>query len=336
MVRSPYVYILASKTRVLYIGVTSDLTTRMLQHKSKSIPGFTARYNVDRLVYRESFETMTGAIAREKQLKGWTRKKKIAIVSAAPHPLPDLLPVKNGEKEEAPASTPPSPRRYGERVRVRGSANVSRAPSLGGGALPGGVEQATRHAREVCEAARAIGTTVTVDAEDHTTTDQTLGIVEELRADFPELGVVLQAALHRTSLDAQRVGGPGSRIRLCKGAYAEPESVARQEPADVTTGFIEVMRQLFSSGTYVMIASHDPALIAAAQDVAADCGRGRDDFEFQMLYGIRSDEQRRLAAAGYRVRVYVPCGTDWWGYFLRRLAERPANLAFFLKALVGR
>lgn len=205
-----------------------------------------------------------------------------------------------------------------------------------GGALPGGVEQATRHAREVCEAARAIGTTVTVDAEDHTTTDQTLGIVEELRADFPELGVVLQAALHRTSLDAQRVGGPGSRIRLCKGAYAEPESVARQEPADVTAGFIEVMRQLFSSGTYVMIASHDPALIAAAQDVAADCGRGRDDFEFQMLYGIRSDEQRRLAAAGYRVRVYVPCGTDWWGYFLRRLAERPANLAFFLKALVGR
>ncbi len=205
-----------------------------------------------------------------------------------------------------------------------------------GGALLGGADHATRHAREICEAARAVGTTVTVDAEDHTTTDQTLGIVEELRADFPELGVVLQAALHRTVLDAQRMGGGGSRIRLCKGAYAEPASAALQDLGEVRAAFVAVLRQLFGRGTFAMVATHDPELIAATLVLAEEAGIAAGDYEFQMLYGIRDDEQRRLVAAGHRVRVYVPCGTDWWGYFLRRLAERPANLLFFLRALVGR
>lgn len=201
--------------------------------------------------------------------------------------------------------------------------------------LPGGREIALANARTVCAAASAAGTTVTVDMEDHTVTEVTLGIVAELRRDFPGTGAVLQAALRRTPQDCRALAGPGSRVRLCKGAYAEPPEVAVQGSDEVRAAYLTCLEVLMAGQGYPMVASHDPAIIAEAGRIAERAGRTATDVEFQMLYGIRSDEQRRLAALGHRVRVYVPYGTDWWAYFMRRLAERPANLAFFLRAVAG-
>lgn len=217
-----------------------------------------------------------------------------------------------------------------------GSLDVSLKLTSLGAALPGGAEAAYRNARRICEAAAAVGATVTVDAEDHTTLDRMHGVVDQLREDFPSLGLVLQAMLHRTPADAVRYSGPGSRVRLCKGAYEEPSEVALKGRSEVSAAYVAAARTLFAGRGYPMLATHDPELIAAAEVLAAETGRKPGDYEYQMLYGIRTDEHRRLAVAGHRVRIYVPCGTDWWGYFVRRLAERPANLLFFLRALVGR
>lgn len=217
-----------------------------------------------------------------------------------------------------------------------GSLDVSLKLTSLGGSLPGGTETAYRNARRICEAASAVGATVTVDAEDHTTLDRMHGVVDQLREEFPGVGLVLQAMLRRTPDDVARYAGPGSRVRLCKGAYDEPSEVALRSRADVSAGYVAAARTLFAGQGYPMLATHDPELITAAAVLAVETGRKPGDYEFQMLYGIRGDEQRRLAEAGHRVRIYVPCGTDWWGYFVRRLAERPANLLFFLRALVGR
>lgn len=217
-----------------------------------------------------------------------------------------------------------------------GSLDVSLKLTSLGAALPGGTETAYRNARRICEAATEVGATVTVDAEDHTTLDRMHGIVDQLREEFPGLGLVLQAMLFRTSLDLEQYIGPGSRVRLCKGAYDEPATVAWQSREQVSAAYVAAARTLFAGAGYPMLATHDPELIAAADLLATETSRQPGDYEFQMLYGIRTDEQQRLAAAGHRVRIYVPCGTDWWGYFVRRLAERPANLLFFLRALVGR
>ncbi|HEY5857408.1 MAG TPA: proline dehydrogenase family protein [Aldersonia sp.] len=195
---------------------------------------------------------------------------------------------------------------------------------------------ALEHAHKICAAAAEAGVWVTVDAEDHTTSDSTLSIVRELREDFPWLGTVLQAYLHRTEADCRDLSGAGSRIRLCKGAYKEPASVAHQGKAAVDAAYLRCLRILMAGDGYPMVASHDPAMIAAALDRAAETGRGADDFELQMLYGIRDAEQRRLVGAGNQVRVYLPYGDEWYGYFMRRLAERPANLAFFLRSLASK
>lgn len=206
-----------------------------------------------------------------------------------------------------------------------------------GQALPSGGEQvALDHARELCEAAKAAGVWMGVDAEDHTTTDSTLAIVTALRADFPWLGAVLQAYLRRTERDCRDLAGPGSRIRLCKGAYREPASVAFQSAAEVDASYRRCLTVLMDGQGYPMVASHDPAMIEAAGEEARRVGRRADEFEHQMLYGIRDVEQQRLADAGARVRVYVPYGGQWYGYFMRRLAERPANLTFFMRQLVSR
>ncbi|MBW0271134.1 proline dehydrogenase [Nocardia sp. MH4] len=205
-----------------------------------------------------------------------------------------------------------------------------------GQALPrDGHAIARDHARQICAAAEAAGLWVTVDAEDHTTTDSTLEIVRELRADYPWLGTVLQAYLRRTEDDCRALAGPGSRIRLCKGAYDEPESVAFRDRAEVDASYLRCLAILTAGGGYPMIASHDPAVIAAAGVAVQSAQRKTEEYEYQMLFGIRADEQQRLAAAGNHVRVYVPYGDQWYGYFMRRLAERPANLGFFLRALVG-
>lgn len=195
---------------------------------------------------------------------------------------------------------------------------------------------ALENARIICERAERAGVWVTVDAEDHTTTDSTLSISGDLRVDFDWLGTVLQAYLHRTLGDCTDLAGAGARVRLCKGAYDEPASVAYRAVADIADSYLACLRVLMAGKGYPMVASHDPAIIDAVSGLARETGRGAGDFEYQMLYGIRDGEQRRLAGDGNQVRVYVPFGAQWYRYFMRRLAERPANLTFFLRALAKR
>jgi proline dehydrogenase len=213
-------------------------------------------------------------------------------------------------------------------------AEVSVKLSAFGQALPGGSDVALELVRPVVEAAAAIGTTVTLDMEDSSTVDSTLGVLAELRRDHPETGAVLQAALHRTEDDARALATAGSRVRLVKGAYDEPPSVAFQGRDDVDAAYARCLGVLMRGPGYPMVGSHDPRLVSVAQRLAAEYGRTPDSWEVQMLYGIRPDEQRRLTAEGVCVRAYVPYGADWYGYFVRRLAERPANLRFFLRSLV--
>jgi proline dehydrogenase len=225
--------------------------------------------------------------------------------------------------------------RLDEAGDVPRSLEVSLKLSALGQALPrDGEKIALENAHTICEKARDVGAWVTVDAEDHTTTDSTLSIVRELRADFDWLGTVLQAYLKRTHGDCEEFAASGARIRLCKGAYDEPASVAYRDRSDVTASYLDCLRVLMAGSGYPMVASHDPAIIEAVPVLTSEFGRGTDDFEYQMLYGIRDAEQRRLADEGNHVRVYVPFGSQWYGYFVRRLAERPANLTFFMRALV--
>jgi proline dehydrogenase len=211
---------------------------------------------------------------------------------------------------------------------------VSLKLSALGQALPrDGEKIALENAHTICARAQSVGAWVTVDAEDHTTTDSTLSIVRDLRTEFDWLGTVLQAYLKRSRADCAEFAASGARIRLCKGAYDEPASVAFRDRDAVTDSYLQCLRILMAGAGYPMIASHDPEVIAAVPGLVREYHRGRDDFEYQMLYGIRDAEQRRLADQGHHMRVYVPFGTQWYGYFARRLAERPANLAFFLRAL---
>lgn len=195
---------------------------------------------------------------------------------------------------------------------------------------------ALENARTICRAARNAGTTVTLDMEDHTTTDATLAILRDLRKDFPETGAVLQAYLHRTEQDCRSLAYEGSRVRLCKGAYAEPESVAFQDKIDVDKSYVRCLKVLLAGEGYPMIATHDPRMVEIASSLASRYGRAQKTYEFQMLFGIRPEEQKRLAASGETVRVYVPYGQEWYGYLMRRLAERPQNLSFFVKSLISK
>ncbi|MCW2495628.1 MAG: proline dehydrogenase [Jatrophihabitans sp.] len=215
-------------------------------------------------------------------------------------------------------------------------AEVSVKLSAFGQALPGGDDLALANVTPVVEAAAAIGSTVTLDMEEASTVDSTLRILATLRARHPSTGAVLQSYLHRTPHDAAALATAGSRVRLVKGAYREAAGVALQSKADVERAYEQCLEILMTGAGYPMIGSHDPRMIAYAHELAVRTGRARDSYEFQMLYGIRVPEQNRLAADGYLVRAYVPFGADWYGYFMRRLAERPANVLFFLRALASR
>lgn len=217
------------------------------------------------------------------------------------------------------------------------AAEVSVKLSALGLALPGDGERiALDHAAEVCRAAAAAGTTVTLDMEAYPTVDATLSVLRELRRDFPDVGGVLQAYLRRTEADCRELAGPGSRIRLCKGAYAAPATVAYRRPAEVDRSFVRCLKVLLAGSGYPMVATHDPRLLDIAAALAVRAGRAQGGYEFQLLYGVRPEAQRELAAAGETVRVYVPYGQEWYPYLMRRLAERPANLGFFLRALLAR
>ncbi|MPY59229.1 proline dehydrogenase family protein [Streptomyces spongiae] len=223
--------------------------------------------------------------------------------------------------------------RLGE-LELGARAEMSVKLSMFGQALPGGHELALANVRPVVEAAAAIGTTVTLDAEDHTTLDSMFAIHDELRKDFPQTGCVIQSYLFRTEKDARRLAANGSRVRLVKGAYKEPAEVAYQQKHEIDRAYVRILKILMEGAGYPMIGSHDPRLISIAQELAHRARRKPDEYEFQMLYGIRSDEHLRLAAEGHRMRVYTAYGTDWYGYFMRRLAEKPANLRFFARSMI--
>jgi proline dehydrogenase len=212
-----------------------------------------------------------------------------------------------------------------------GAAEISVKPTAVGLFL--GERTARENIARICAAAREAGTTVTLDAEEFAAVEPTLRIASALRAEYSELGCVVQACLRRSEADCRSLAGYGIRVRLCKGAYSEPESVAFTARRDVDTSYARCLRTLMNGPGYPMMATHDPRLIEITGSLAMLTGRAPDSFEYQMLYGIRPVEQRRLADTGARMRVYVPYGGDWYGYLVRRLAERPQNLAFFLRSL---
>jgi proline dehydrogenase len=219
-------------------------------------------------------------------------------------------------------------------LAARGRAEVSVKPTaVGLGLAEHGEKTALENMSRIAAAARNAGTTVTVDMEDHARIEPTLRLVSELRADYPDLGCVIQSYLRRSAADCAALAVAGSRVRLCKGAYQAPDGVGLASRAEVDRSYARCMRILLEGPGYPMLATHDPRLIRIAGTKAGILGREAGSFEYQMLYGIRPAEQVRLAAAGAQVRVYLPYGSDWYGYLVRRLAERPANLAFFLRAL---
>lgn len=189
----------------------------------------------------------------------------------------------------------------------------------------------------VIEHATRAGTFVRIDMESSQYTEATIAMTERLHARLPgTVGTVLQACLYRTEQDTERLLSQGIRIRLCKGAYKEPPEVAFPGKKDVDANYAKLMRRMVSSGVFCGIATHDERLINDLGSFVQQKGIDRDAFEFQMLYGVRRSLQRRLARAGYRVRVYVPFGTAWYPYLMRRLAERPANVMFLARSMLRR
>jgi proline dehydrogenase len=191
-----------------------------------------------------------------------------------------------------------------------------------------------RNVGRVVERAAELGAFARVDMEDHTRTDATLTIARELHGRYPAVGVVIQSYLRRSAADVEQLIAERIRVRLCKGAYDEPASVAFATKAEVDESYRQLMVRLMHDGHYPAIATHDEALIGEAVTLARKEGISADRFEFQMLYGVRRDLQRSLVRDGWTVRVYVPFGAQWYPYFMRRLAERPANVLFILRSLV--
>jgi proline dehydrogenase len=217
-----------------------------------------------------------------------------------------------------------------EQIAVSGvDSNVSlKLTHLG---LDLGEEFCAEQLRLVTSRAEALGNFVRVDMEGSAYTDRTLQMVRDARGRTAAVGTVIQAYLYRSEEDIRGLLEIGCRIRLVKGAYKEPSRIAFRRKKDVDANFIKLMKILLPSGTYHALATHDPKMIEAAIRFAAEQNITKDKFEFQMLYGIRTDLQRNLVRQGYRVRVYIPFGQDWFPYFMRRLAERPANLMFFAR-----
>jgi proline dehydrogenase len=246
----------------------------------------------------------------------------------------DLL----GESVRATAEADAATRSYLSMLDTIVAAGVGRNISLKLTQLGLTIDRATcvDNLRRILDAAAKHEFFVRIDMENSPFTQVTLDVFETMwQQGYRNAGVVLQSALPRSLQDARRMNELGARVRLVKGAYKEPRSVAYQDKAQVDSAFVEIARLLLSHGTYPAIATHDPAMIAAARAHAAQERIGPERFEFQMLYGIRRDLQTQLAAAGFSVRVYVPFGREWFPYFMRRLGERPANVGFVMRALVA-
>ena len=218
-----------------------------------------------------------------------------------------------------------------DETRIRSNVSI-KLTQFGLGLDP---ELAYKNARRIVEEAARRGNFVRVDMEDSKVTQATIDIFKRLRAEFGlnNVGIVLQSYLYRTFEDAQELVKLPARIRICKGAYLEPPEVAFPDKNDVDANYVKVMQLLLGSGIYHGIATHDPKMIDATIDFATREGIGKEKYEFQMLYGVRRDLQRQLSRDGFNMRVYVPYGKHWYPYFMRRLAERPANIWFVMKNL---
>jgi proline dehydrogenase len=197
-------------------------------------------------------------------------------------------------------------------------------------------ELAVTHLRKILERARDLDTFVRIDMEGSAYAQRTLDVHQELwDAGFRNVGVVLQAYLYRTAADVERAIEQGVRVRLCKGAYLEPARLAYPDKADVDANYARLMERLLLHGNQPAIATHDERLIRQVQDICEREKISPDSFDFEMLFGVRRDLQLRLVEQGYRVRVYLPYGQEWYPYLVRRLAERPANIGFFVRTLVS-
>lgn len=210
-------------------------------------------------------------------------------------------------------------------------ANISIKPTQLGLAIDDGI--ALESIGRLAEGANETGTTVTIDMEDSRYTEATVTLYEKAQAEHGNIGIAIQAYLHRTPDDVERLIPLEGHIRICKGAYVEPSEIAHQSKEEVDAAYIDLLRLLMGSERVrPAVATHDSALVDLARRLSQD---RENYFEFQMLYGVRSDLQRQLAGEGFPVRVYLPYGSQWYPYLTRRLAERPANVWFFLRAAVG-
>jgi proline dehydrogenase len=222
-----------------------------------------------------------------------------------------------------------------ERIAAEGlDANVSLKLTQMG--LDLGDEECLAVLAPVVEAGDRHGVFVRVDMEGSPYTQRTLDIVDRLRAEGHDVGPVIQSYLHRSTEDVERLAAERVRTRICKGAYAEPPEIAHQDRAAIGDAFVAQVARLLEADAYPGVATHDEEMINRVIASATERGIGRDRYEFQLLYGIRGALQRRLLADEYRLRVYVPYGTEWWPYFMRRLAERPANVWFVLRSMFSR
>jgi proline dehydrogenase len=222
-----------------------------------------------------------------------------------------------------------------DRIQDEGlDANISiKLTALG---LDLGSDLAAEEAAKVAARGKEVGAMVGVDMESAAYVDRTLDVVASLEQSYDDVGVCLQAYLHRTPADLERLNGLGIPVRLVKGAYREPPEAALQRKADVDAAYARLLDVLVTDNAYPMVATHDERLVALTKSLVASHRRDRSTFEFQMLHGVRRDLQAQVVAEGYRLRVYVPYGDQWYPYFMRRLAERPANLYFFLSSLARR
>jgi proline dehydrogenase len=243
-----------------------------------------------------------------------------------------------GESVSTIAKAAAAAREYIRLIDVIEAAGIERNISLKLTQLGIAIDRATcvDNLRRILEPAARHQFFVRIDMENSPYTEATIQVFETLwQLEFRNIGLALQSSLFRTEQDVRRMNELGARVRLVKGAYREPSAVAFQQKADVDAAYVRQTRLLLDHGVYPAIATHDPAIIGEARDYAAERGITSDKFEFQMLYGVRRDLQNELVAAGYRVRVYVPFGKEWFPYFMRRLGERPANVWFVVRALLS-
>lgn len=252
--------------------------------------------------------------------------------AAGLHSTVDVL----GEEVTAPEAARAAAGRYVGTLEALAAAGLDRNVSLklSQMALRFDPDRCRENVGAIVERATGLGAFVRIDMEDHTTTDATLALVREMRGAGGDVGVVIQAALRRSEDDVTALIADGTRVRLCKGAYREPAGVAFATKAEVDANFERLMECLLREGRYPALATHDERIIRRAIALCRREGIGPERFEFQMLYGVRRDLQEGLVRAGWTVRVYVPFGHDWYPYFMRRLAERPANVWFVVRSVL--